>query len=543
MSLEPQPRMRSRSAFEADGHGAYVESYDSDERMIINMGPVHPATHGVLRLVLELDAETVVSCRPIIGYLHTGMEKECEDQNWRSAITIVTRMDYLAPFFNELGFSIAVEQLLGIEVPKRGQYIRVLISEMNRLSSHLVWFGTQGLDMGAISAMFYGFREREVILDFYEMVTGLRMNNNYIIPGGVWEDLPDGWRPVVENILGLLPGRIQEYESLLSENPVFLERTKGIGTITAEECRTLSTTGPIARAAGIDWDLRRDMPYGAYPDFEFDVPTATEGDVYARYKVRMEEMRAVRAHPPSGRRRDARWRLQEHGPEADTPSEERTESLDGGGHPPLQARHPGLHRPGRRGICGGGVTSRRTRCLRGLGWRHRSVPCARTGPVVREPPGFAGDGSRRSCCRSDRIDRVGGPGARRCRQMSVLTDEMRSVAEQIVAKYPNKRSAALPLLFLVQSVEGHVTDSGMRDVADILGLTPAEVLATGSLLHDAEEEAAGRVPDLGVPEHLLHAPRRAQGHRRRSREAGDRARRHDRRRPVLPRGGRVPRDL
>ena len=279
-------------AFESAGHGAYVESFDDrDERMVINMGPVHPATHGVLRLILELDGESVVSCRPVIGYLHTGMEKECEDQNWRGAVTIVTRMDYLAPFFNELAYSLAVEKLLGIEVPKRGVYIRTLITEMNRLSSHLVWFGTQGLDMGAISAMFYGFREREVILDFYEMVTGLRMNNNYIIPSGVWEDLPEGWRPVVENILALLPGRIDEYEDLLSENPVFLERTKGIGVISADECRSLGATGPIARAAGIDWDLRRDMPYGAHEDFEFDVPTATEGDIYARYKVRMEEMR------------------------------------------------------------------------------------------------------------------------------------------------------------------------------------------------------------------------------------------------------------
>ncbi len=279
-------------AFESAGHGAYVESFDDrDERMVINMGPVHPATHGVLRLILELDGESVVSCRPVIGYLHTGMEKECEDQNWRGAVTIVTRMDYLAPFFNELAYSLAVEKLLGIEVPKRGVYIRTLITEMNRLSSHLVWFGTQGLDMGAISAMFYGFREREVILDFYEMVTGLRMNNNYIIPSGVWEDLPEGWRPVVENILALLPGRIDEYEDLLSENPVFLERTKGIGAISADECRSLGATGPIARAAGIDWDLRRDMPYGAHEDFEFDVPTATEGDIYARYKVRMEEMR------------------------------------------------------------------------------------------------------------------------------------------------------------------------------------------------------------------------------------------------------------
>ncbi len=279
-------------AFEAAGHGAYVESLDeNDERMVINMGPVHPATHGVLRLILELDAETVISCRPVIGYLHTGMEKECEDQNWRGAVTIVTRMDYLAPFSNELGYSMAVEELLGVEVPQRGLYIRALIAELNRLSSHLVWFGTQGLDMGAMSAMFYGFREREVILDFYEMVTGLRMNNNYIIPGGVWEDLPDGWLPVVENILSMMPGRIDEYESLLSENPVFLERTKGIGVITADECRSLATTGPIARAAGVDWDLRRDMPYGVYADFEFDVPIETEGDVYARYKVRMAEMK------------------------------------------------------------------------------------------------------------------------------------------------------------------------------------------------------------------------------------------------------------
>ena len=278
-------------AFEAQGHGAFVESYDElEERMVINMGPVHPATHGVLRLLLELDAETVVHCRPIIGYLHTGMEKECEDQNWRGAVTIVTRMDYLAPFFNEQAYSLAVEDLLGIEVPERGRYIRMLMTELNRLSSHVLWFGTQGLDMGAMSAMFYGFRERELILDFYEMVTGLRMNHNYIIPGGVWEDLPDGWERAIEDILDVFPARVREYEELLSLNPIFLERTTDVGVITRAEALALGATGPIARAVGIDWDLRRDMPYEDYGELEFDVPLEFAGDVYARYKVRMAEM-------------------------------------------------------------------------------------------------------------------------------------------------------------------------------------------------------------------------------------------------------------
>jgi NADH-quinone oxidoreductase subunit D len=280
------------SSFEDAAQGAFVEFYDETaERMVINMGPVHPSTHGVLRLLLELEGETVVKCLPIIGYLHTGMEKECEDQSWRSAVTIVTRMDYLAPLSNEQAYSLAVEELLGVEVPARGRYIRTLMAEMNRLSSHLVWFGTQGLDMGAMSAMFYGFRERELILDFYEMVTGLRMNHGYIIPGGVWEDLPEGWDRACKAITKVVPGRIDEYEGLLSENPIFLQRTKGIGVVTAEDAMNLGASGPIARAAGINWDLRRDAPYEAYGDVSFEVPLATEGDVYARYSVRMAEMR------------------------------------------------------------------------------------------------------------------------------------------------------------------------------------------------------------------------------------------------------------
>ena len=280
------------AVFEQRGLGAFVEDYDpADERMTINMGPVHPSTHGVLRLVLELDGETVVTCRPVIGYLHTGIEKECEDLTWRGAVTAVTRMDYLAQLFNEHAYSRAVEALLGLEVPRRGRYIRVLMSELNRLSSHLVWFGSQGLDMGAISVMFYGFREREMLLDFFEMVTGLRMNNGYIIPGGVWEDLPPRWEEAVASIVKVLPHRIDEYEGLLSENPIFIERTRDVGVVTAEQVIAMGATGPIARACGIDWDLRRDMPYEDYDQVFFDVPLGDRGDVYDRYRVRMEEMR------------------------------------------------------------------------------------------------------------------------------------------------------------------------------------------------------------------------------------------------------------
>jgi NADH-quinone oxidoreductase subunit D len=278
--------------FEERGHGAYVEEYDeADDRMVINMGPVHPSTHGVLRLVLELDGETVTECVPVIGYLHTGMEKECEDQNWRGAVTIVTRMDYLANFFNEHAYSLVVEDLLGIEVPPRARWIRMLMDEVNRLASHLVWWGTQGLDMGAISAMFYGFREREICLDFFEMVTGLRMNNGYIIPGGVWEDLPEGWEDATRTVSKTVRRRVDEYEELMSENPIFLERTKGIGAMSLEDVTEMAASGPIARCAGLDWDLRRDIPYEEYAEVDFDVPILTEGDVYARYKVRVEEMR------------------------------------------------------------------------------------------------------------------------------------------------------------------------------------------------------------------------------------------------------------
>jgi NADH-quinone oxidoreductase subunit D len=286
------PDKKMLTEFEERSQGAYIEEDEpSDARMTINMGPQHPSTHGVLRLVLELEGEIVRDVRPVIGYLHTGMEKECEDCTWRQAVTIVTRMDYLAPLFNELVYSLATEKLLGIEIPPRGQAIRILMTELNRISSHLVWLATQGMDMGAVSMMTYGFRERELLIDFFEMVTGLRMNHNYIIPGGAWQDLPDGWRTAVEDFLAIFPGRLAEYEELLTGNPIWRQRTQGVAIITREQAIALSASGPTLRACGLAWDIRKAFPYSGIEQYDFDVPTRTEGDVFARYAVRLDEMR------------------------------------------------------------------------------------------------------------------------------------------------------------------------------------------------------------------------------------------------------------
>jgi NADH-quinone oxidoreductase subunit D len=261
------------------------------ETMIINMGPQHPSTHGVLRLLVELDGETVIRCKPIIGYLHTGIEKNCEYRTWIQGITYVTRADYLSPFFNELGYCLGVERLLGIEAPERARLIRVLVCELNRVASHLVWLGTGALELGAVSMALYGFREREIILDVFEAVTGLRMNHAYIRIGGVLMDLPDEGPPKIRELLRVLPRRIDEYETLLDDNPIWRERNEGIGVLSADQALSFGVTGPLLRASGVGADLRKDMPYGGYETFDFDVPVRTEGDAYARYLVRLAEMR------------------------------------------------------------------------------------------------------------------------------------------------------------------------------------------------------------------------------------------------------------
>ncbi len=262
-----------------------------EDTQVINMGPQHPSTHGVLRLQVELEGETIRRVKPIIGYLHTGMEKTAEALTFAQGPTNVTRMDYLSPFHEELCFSLATERLLGIEVPPRAQAIRVLMTEVNRVASHLIWVATQGMDIGALSMMLYGWRERELCLAFFEKVTGLRMNHNYIRPGGVAADLPDGWEDDVAGILAKVPPGIADYQDLLDDNPIFRERTVGVGVITADECRAYGVTGPILRATGVAWDLRRAFPYSGIDRYKFEVPIGSGGDVYDRYQVRIEEMK------------------------------------------------------------------------------------------------------------------------------------------------------------------------------------------------------------------------------------------------------------
>ena len=262
-----------------------------DETMIINMGPQHPSTHGVLRMMLELDGETVLRSKPVIGYLHTGMEKTGESLMYIQGGTNVTRMDYLSNFFNETVYAMAVEKLLDIEVPPRATWIRMLLMELNRISSHVLFMATNGMDIGAISMMLYGWRERELLLAFFEKVTGLRMNYNFVRPGGVAADLPDGWRDDVLAICDALPPRLDEYDTLLTGQPIFLERTQGVGVLTQEEALALGATGPILRSTGVEWDLRRDMPYMYYDQLDFDVVVGTYGDAFDRYAIRLNEMR------------------------------------------------------------------------------------------------------------------------------------------------------------------------------------------------------------------------------------------------------------
>jgi NADH-quinone oxidoreductase subunit D len=259
--------------------------------MVLNMGPQHPSTHGVLRVALELDGETVVKAVPDLGYLHTGIEKSCEDKTYSQAITLTDRMDYLNPLGNNLVYCLAVEKLLGIEVPKRAQYIRVLMVELQRISSHLVWLGTHAIDMGAMSAFLYCFREREEILKIFERFAGQRMMTSYIRIGGVALEPPAGWREMVGRFLKMMPSRVDEYETLLTENRIWLARLKGVGKIKLQDAIANSMSGPTLRAAGLAHDNRKVFPYSSYEEFDFKVPTRTESDCYARYLVRVAEMR------------------------------------------------------------------------------------------------------------------------------------------------------------------------------------------------------------------------------------------------------------
>jgi NADH-quinone oxidoreductase subunit D len=261
------------------------------ETMTVNMGPQHPSTHGVLRLVLELSGETVLNADTTIGYLHTGIEKTAEQKKWQQVIPLVERMDYLGAQSNSLAFCLSVEKLLGIEMPERVVNIRVLIAELQRLASHLVWLATHALEIGAVSVMMYCFREREQLLNVNEMLAGFRMFPSYLRIGGLREDLPSGFHQTVKKWLDEFPAHLREYEDLLTKNQIWIKRTKDVGVLTKEDALSFGLVGPMARASGVAYDVRKVFPYLNYPTFEFDVPTATAGDVYARYLVRLEEMR------------------------------------------------------------------------------------------------------------------------------------------------------------------------------------------------------------------------------------------------------------
>jgi NADH-quinone oxidoreductase subunit D len=261
------------------------------ETMTVNMGPQHPSTHGVLRLVLELDGEFIQSVMPTIGYLHTGIEKTAEQKKWQQVIPLVERMDYLGAQSNSLAYALSVETLLGLDMPERVQDIRVLLAELQRLASHLIWLGTHAMEIGAVSMLFYAIRERELLLNINELIAGFRFFPSYIRIGGLREDLPRGFHDAVNEFLARFPGKVDEFERLLTKNDIFRRRTEGVGSLSTEQAYQWGLVGPIARATGSDYDVRKYFPYSGYERYEFDVPTATEGDVYARYRVRIGEMR------------------------------------------------------------------------------------------------------------------------------------------------------------------------------------------------------------------------------------------------------------
>src|SRR5579864_457083 len=264
---------------------------EQDHTMILNMGPQHPSTHGVLRLLLEIDGEHVVRMMPDIGYLHTGIEKTCEAKFYQQVVPLTDRIDYLCPLTNNLCYALAVEKLLGMEIPPRAQWLRVLLNELTRINSHLVWLGTHAMDIGAMTVFLYCFREREDILRIFEMVSGQRMMTSYFRIGGIALEPPRGWQKRVKTFIDVFPSRVDEYEELLTNNSIWIGRTQGVGRISLEDMLDLGVTGPMLRAAGLQYDARKAQPYSSYEKFDFEIPTRTENDVYARYLVRIEEMR------------------------------------------------------------------------------------------------------------------------------------------------------------------------------------------------------------------------------------------------------------
>ena len=354
--------------------------------MRVNFGPNHPSTHGVLRLIVDLYGEDVVGLEAIVGYLHTGFEKNMEQKTWWKAITYPERIDYLSYQANELVFVLAIEKLLGLEIPPKASWMRTLLCELNRIHSHLVWLGTSALELGAISMFWYCFREREQILDLFELVTGARMHTRYFQAGGLAEDIPRGFYPETRTFCDWMPHAVDDYEALVNRNKIWLERTQGVGLLSAADAIALGQSGPVLRASGVDWDLRRVEPYLSYADCDFRVPVYQEGDVYARYRVHMEEMRRVgedRRAVPRPTRADGRRAVDRRRPQGRAAAARGAAHLDGVADPSLQDRHRGLPRTRGRGLHDGRVAAGRARLLRRLGRRPEAVARQVPRPVVR----------------------------------------------------------------------------------------------------------------------------------------------------------------
>ena len=343
----------------------------------------------MLRLLCTLEGEVVRDIKPIIGYLHTGIEKSMEDQQYWKAITFVERMDYLAYYSNAMSYCNAVENLLEEEVPKKAQYLRVIHLELNRIASHLFWLATAALDIGAITMLWWGCRERDYVLDLFEMSSGQRMHTRYFQVGGVFEDIPPGLEKKCREFLELFPARLDQYEALLDRNEIWLQRMRNVGVVSKERLNEFGVTGPLLRAAGDPWDLRKAMPYSSYEDFDFKIPVGTIGDCFDRYRVRMAEMRESREDRRAGARRHARGPVHHHQPQGRAAAAARARDLDGGADPPLQARHRGLPRARRRGLRPGRVAARRDRLLHPRRRLGQARPGAHPRPQLHQPAGAA----------------------------------------------------------------------------------------------------------------------------------------------------------
>jgi NADH-quinone oxidoreductase subunit D len=457
---------------------------ESPDVLQVNFGPNHPSTHGVLRLIVDLHGEEVVGVSAVIGYLHTGFEKSMESKTYWKCVTFPERIDYVGYQNNELVFVLAVEELLGLEVPTKAKWMRMLLCELNRIHSHLVFLGTSALELGAISMFWYCFRERETILDLFELVTGQRMHTRYFQVGGLAEDIPPGFFPECRAFIEWMPRALDDYRDILHRNEIWLERTQGIGVLSAQDAIALGQTGPNLRASGVDWDLRRDQPYLHYEQVDFRVPVYPNGDVYDRYRVRMDEMaestRIVRQCVD---------KLERGRPQGRAAATRGAPHLDGVPHPSLQDRHRGLPRAGGRDLRRGGVAARRVGLLSRLRRRPEALARPLPGAVVRGARGDRILPPPRAHRRPDRGRRLARRGDGRHRQVSSFHDEV----QELKARYPEgTRSAVLPALRLAQERHGWLSREALEETAEALDVTPAYCYSVASFYDMFHLEPVGR---------------------------------------------------